>query len=160
MLSFRTKIGAAAGVALLVALFALPSSVAMAGTSASARSGHPVGRASINPDSASTCNPNPFDPVSECTSVTGSGLHIDTLAGYADNNQTVTIPRVHIELYGPKGLIKNCADANLGPLDTTATCKWSPNDDRAAGDYCSEAWEEVSSGNYSKLGVDCIDVHS
>jgi len=109
--------------------------------------------------SQSNCNNNPLEFVEECTSVNGSGLHINSLSGVA-HNLTIPIPNVHIELYGPRGLIKNCPAQLL--FLTSPTCTWSPNANEPAGDYCSAAWEAPTSpgSTYKELNVECVGVHA
>jgi hypothetical protein len=106
--------------------------------------------------SASHCNESPFEVVRECTSVTGSGLHIDSLSGWA-NNLTIPINNFHIELYGPRGHIKNCPVQTL--VFTSTTCTWSPHANEPKGDYCSRAWAKNIDGTYKQVGVECIGVH-
>lgn len=159
MFSLRVRVGAVAGAVLLTMVFVLPASAAMAGTSVSVRSGNHVSSASVRPDTDSGCNPDPVAEATACAAVIGAGLHIDTLRGWAISNVDVTIKDIHIELYGPKGHIKNCPEANLPGFGTTATCAWDPNDTRAAGDYCSRLWQLQSSG-FVALSTECIGVHS
>lgn len=138
-----------AGAAILGGAFALSGGVANASVSA----------ADAIPFSASACEPLLFD--TECTSVVGTGLKITSISGYfyaAD----LPVNGIHIEIYGPRGLIKNCGQYNQttkhGP-----TCTWtnpSPNTNEPAGSYCTEAWQNQGSNGYSSLSVECIGVHS
>jgi hypothetical protein len=158
MLSFRARIAAAVGAVLLAAIFALPASAASAQASAPALSGHHAS-ASVIPKtgSATNCNPNPLLPVSECTTVIGSGLKIKSLSGYAVNNLGIPINDVHIELYGPRGKIKRCGDFNLAPFGVGPVCTWHnphPNKKVRKGNYCSRAIEITSD-----LSNECIPVH-
>jgi hypothetical protein len=139
----------AAGVAILGGAFALSGGVAKASVSAP----------SVIPFSASGCERFLFD--TECTSVVGSGLKITSISGYFD---AADLPYngLHIEIFGPKGLIKNCPQYNqtteIGP-----TCSWtnpSPNTNEPAGNYCTEAWQNQGSNGYSGISTLCIDVHS
>jgi hypothetical protein len=137
MSSFRMKVGATAGAALL-AIFLLPASAAMA--------------------SAQVCSGG--GGISECTYVNGTGLHINYMKGWGHNNFGNRSGPVHIELEGPPGLIKNCAAVTLPPGGNTPNCVWSPNRTVTAGNYCSTAWELTSPGHYHKWGTACVDVHS
>jgi hypothetical protein len=72
---------------------------------------------------------------------------------------------MHVEIYGPNGLIKNCATFTLGSgLGTHGpTCTWtnpSPNANEPAGDYCSVAWQYLGGNNYAEGAPECIGVHA
>jgi hypothetical protein len=169
MFSVSARIGAVAGVALLATMVALPASAA----TAAPRTGATAGAAAVSADraillsraipaSATDCNPTPLAAVSECTTVLGSGLKISQITGIAISNVDYTITQVHIEIYGPNGLIHNCPNINIGAYDT-AGCTWknpTPNTNRTGGDYCSEAWEHITGSYYAKLSTECINVHS
>lgn len=163
MLSFRSKLGAAAIAALTISIFALPASVAMAAPGTNAQA-HQVDRAStpkFRPASATDCNPNPLTVATECTTVLGSGLKISQITGITINNTSGDVTDVHIQIYGPNGTIQNCPAQTL-PADSTIGCTWknpNPNATNTAGDYCSKAWEYLGGGYYAALSVECIDVH-
>jgi hypothetical protein len=95
--------------------------------------------------------------IRQCTTVVGTGSHISSLSGYAVNYADPTsLPPVHIELYGPNGLIKNCAQVTLGYGGRTPTCKWTaPVGPIATGEYCSETWIYNYPGNYTNAGNNC-----
>jgi len=93
-----------------------------------------------------------------CVDVTGSGLHVDSVEGSFVNLLSGSQDDIHIELSGPKGLIKNCAQTNVSS-EETITCTWSPNATETAGDYCSTTWH-YADGTYNSLGKACLDVHS
>lgn len=163
MFTLKARAGAVASAALLATIFALPASAAMAGTGTAA---HPVPHADrtiARPDSASSCNPDPFAAVTECTQVIGEGLEVNSLSGKALSNVDYRITEVHIQLYGPHGTIKNCGEFTLNAFATGPTCTWNnphPETNVTAGDYCSRAWQKVTSGHYTDLSNECIDVHS
>lgn len=93
----------------------------------------------------------------QCTTVIGTGSHITSLSGYAVNgSEPTSLPPVHIELYGPNGLIKNCAQVTLGAGGRTPTCSWTaPTGPIAVGEYCSEMWIYNYPGNYTDAGNNC-----
>jgi hypothetical protein len=159
MLSFKARIGFMTGAALMAAGLILPAGVASAATSGPAQVG------GITPDSASNCNPAGIElgTWSECTQVIGEGLEINSISGKLINWSPINLTEVHIEIYGPKGTIKNCAQFNLAGGATSPTCTWkNPNStaQMPAGDYCSRAWEYSGNGSYADLSNECIDVHS
>lgn len=91
----------------------------------------------------SNCGIQLANLVEQCTSLTSSGRHIDSLSGWSTHlpEDLESYPDVHIELYGPAGEIKNCGQiTNWSPGQVTPTCTWSPNDTRAKGNYCSRTW--------------------
>jgi hypothetical protein len=143
MLSFRTRAAGAATVAALAAIFAFFL---------------PVGAANA---SATTCHP--ITSLSECTSVAGSGLKITSISGHLYNSTLeVSYSNVHIEIYGPNGLIKNCGQYNQG-FGNGPTCSWTnphPTANMTPGDYCSEAWQYTYGSGYAPLSTECIGVHS
>lgn len=101
---------------------------------------------------------NVEDLVEQHASLTSNGTHIYSLSGWAENlpesiNQS--FPDAHIELYGPNGLIKNCASvAQWASGEWLPTCTWSPNDTRAAGNYCSRSWSYIGTTWYD-VGNEC-----
>ena len=164
MFSICARISAAAGAALIATILALPANAATAatGTSTTARSADQASLSQVIPKSATNCNPNPLAAVSECTTVLGKGLKISQITGIAISNVDFTITQVHIEIYGPHGLIHNCPNINLQAF-STAGCTWlnpHPNTNMTGGDYCSTAWEHIAGNHYAKLSTECINVHS
>jgi hypothetical protein len=163
MFSIRARFGVVAGAALLTMILALPASAATAAPRTGATA-HSAGQASLSqviPRSATNCNPNPLAAVSECTTVLGGGLKISQITGIAISNVDYTITEVHIEIYGPNGLIHNCPNINLGAF-STAGCTWlnpHPNTNMTGGDYCSTAWEHIVGSYYARLSTECINVH-
>jgi hypothetical protein len=93
----------------------------------------------------------------QCTTVIGSGSQITSLSGYAVSYADPTdLPPVHIELYGPNGLIKNCAQVKLGYAGRTPTCSWTAGiGPKVYGAWCSEAWIYNYPGNYTNIGNNC-----
>jgi hypothetical protein len=104
------------------------------------------------------CGLNAENLVTQCTSLTSNGTHIVSLSGYANHlaADPDSYPDVHIELYGPNGLIKNCATiANWQAGDTTPTCTWTgPSGNVKAGDYCSRTWSEEGT-TFRDLANEC-----
>jgi hypothetical protein len=123
-----------------------------------AASGLPAQAATTVTVTQSNCGINILNLVQECTSLTSNGTHLYSLSGWGQNlpeSIDQPFPDVHIELYGPKGLIKNCASvAQLTSGEWTATCTWSPNDTRAAGNYCSRMWSYIGTKWYD-LANEC-----
>jgi hypothetical protein len=140
MLHIKARLAAVLGSALVAAALTLSPSPAMA--------------------SASNCQAIHPDSLFMCESITGSGLFIKTMSAHASNTALYTVMNVHIELTGPKGHILNCAQVNIPDGGSTPTCTWSPNSNRAAGNYCAILWQKNSSTNYSELDHICIDVHT
>jgi hypothetical protein len=136
MLKSVARLGTAAGATLLATAFVLPASPAMA----SGRSCQVVGA------------------LDTCDSVNGSGLHVNYVQGSVQNTHGSVQTNIHIELSGPRGLIKNCAQTNIQGL-ATIYCKWSPNANEPAGQYCTTTWK-YANGSYSEQGHACVDVHS
>ena len=155
MISFRTRVGAVVGAAALATALALPASAAMAST-ASPRPAVASG-AGIIPNTATECNPNPLTVVDECTTVVGTGTYVDSISGQTFSNSFGDLDNIHIEIYGPGGKIKRCANFDLGPLGVSDSCLWvnpHPHVHVTAGNYCSRAIN--SSGSY--LSSECVDV--
>jgi hypothetical protein len=88
--------------------------------------------------------------------VIGGGLHVDYTYGYIINFTKGTFNYIHIELSGPKGILKNCAQVNLASDDATG-CKWAPNANEPAGEYCSTVWEYTGNG-YTVITKECAPV--
>jgi hypothetical protein len=150
-MSYTRKVSLALAAATVLLLgFALPSSAKAA---------------TIVPRTGSGCNGLSIQQFFNCTTVNGSGLKITSISGYTVNASTATYPNMHIEFYGPNGLIHNCGTFTLGGgLGTHGpTCTWTnpnPNTNEPAGDYCSVAWRYLGGGNYQEGGPECIGVHS
>jgi hypothetical protein len=95
-----------------------------------------------------------------CLDITGTGLHINSMGGWMRNNLPDTMYRLHIELLGPHGLIKNCAQFNVRAKSNSPDCVWSPNRNEPSGNYCSILWYHSLTGNgYSNIGEQCAGVH-
>jgi hypothetical protein len=145
------KLGLAlAAAAVLVLGFALPGSAKAA---------------TIVPYTGSGCNTFSIQPWHNCTTVNGGGLKINWVSGYAVNGSQASVPNAHVEIYGPRGHIKNCGTFTLGGgLGTTGPiCNWTnpnPGTNQPAGDYCTVTWEYVGNGNYQEGGPECVNVHS
>jgi len=134
-----TIIGAAIGAVLLAMACVLQASPAMA--------------------SATACQQeNGTGPLFTCDAVNGGGLHINYVQGSVYNMRTGTQTHVHIEITGPRGHIKNCADSSIPSLGTIY-CKWAPNANEPAGNYCVTAWQYIA-GRYYNHGHACIGVHA
>jgi hypothetical protein len=136
MIKFTARIVVVAGAALLVAAFGLPT-----------YSAHASGQScqeSVNLDT--------------CDYVNGSGLHVNYVRGTTQNLAASVQHNLHLEISGPHGLIKNCAQVNLGG-GATMTCTWSPNANEPAGNYCTDLWQ-YSGGRYTDRGHACVNVHS
>lgn len=156
MASLRTWIEAMVGTAVLAAAVALPASAAVAGTTASPRS-VAASAASVRPDTATECNPNPLTVVDECTTVVGTGTYVDSISGQTFSNVITDLDNIHIEIYGPGGKIKRCNNFNLGAYGVSPSCLWvnpHPHVHVTTGNYCSRAIN--SSGSY--LSSECVDV--
>jgi hypothetical protein len=93
-----------------------------------------------------------------CVAVSGSGLHVNSVVGSYENLTASLKSNVHIELSGPGGLIKDCAQTNVAG-DATITCTWAPNANEPSGNYCTTTWQ-YGSGIYTDIGHACLDVHS
>jgi hypothetical protein len=137
--TMTTVFAAVIGGSLVTAAIVLPASPAMA--------------------SGSSCQYEEDMEGNTCAAVTGSGLHIDSLKGSFENLLGGTQDAIHIELSGPNGLIKNCAQTNVAALQTI-TCTWSPNKPETQGNYCSTTWHYDGDGDYTSYGKACVDVHS
>jgi hypothetical protein len=138
MLTLMARLGTIIAAALLAMAFALPMSAAMA--------------------SGRSCQQEANGPLDTCADLNGSGLHINYLQGSVYNERIGNQPNVHIELTGPRGLIKNCASTTV-PSGGTIYCTWSPNANEPAGNYCVTSWQ-YESGSYIERGHACVDVHS
>lgn len=109
---------------------------------------------------ATTCSTRiPGIDVQECTSVVGSGLKITSISGRLLVDKTGGT--YHIEIFGPHGLIKNCASykqttTSFGPWCTFNTA--DPNVNNVAGDYCSEGWEFEGGTTWRAMATECIGV--
>lgn len=112
--------------------------------------------------SGNGCNTAPTG-ASECTQVIGSGLKITSITGHLqiDDVRVLPLANVHIEIFGPHGLIKNCNEytqtGDIGP-----NCGYkvpNPTANQAAGYYCTEAWQRIFT-LYQPLSTECILVHT
>ena len=109
------------------------------------------------------CNNYPTGGWANCTTVIGSGLKITSISGFAVDDIGVQLKNMHVEIYGPKGAIKNCGTFTLNYPINGPTCTWtnpSPNTNEPAGDYCSVTWQLESDGTYQDSGAECIGVHA
>lgn len=179
MFSFRKRGLVLIGTLAAVVAFAVPGT-AMASTvstTSPAQSGPAVHaervavtRAAVSreapgviPLTGSSCNPDILEAASECTTVTGSGLYIDSISGVTFSNVVYTLDDLHIEIYGPQGHIFNCAQFNLGGGGKSEPCLWVNPDGGSlkepAGDYCSRVWQYNGSG-YTVLSAECVNVHA
>ena len=160
MLHFR-NIGIALASIVLISI-ALSGHATAATTSASAT---PITVTNTQPipDTGSGCNEFTLAPWYNCTTVTGSGLKIQSVSGYVHNPDDGTLSNMHVEIYGPKGLIQNCGTFSVGADDNGPICKWtnpSPNTNEPAGDYCSVTWQYEGGNSYEEGGPECVNVHS
>jgi hypothetical protein len=116
------------------------------------------------PDSAGPyCNNYPSGGWANCTTVIGSGLKITSISGFAVDDAGVQEKNMHVEIYGPRGAIKNCGTFTLNYPNKGPTCTWtnpSPNTNEPAGSYCSVTWQFESDGTYRDSGAECIGVHA
>jgi hypothetical protein len=132
MHSFSIRAAIIAASVVLTSMFVLPSTAALAGESCSGGS------------------------LSACVQTFNQNLYITSVQGWAyepgDNGQ---YKNVHIELTGPKGLIKNCAAVTVASGGSTPRCEWTPKADEAEGSYCATAWWEKSAGDYQDMGEAC-----
>lgn len=165
MLHFRNLGIALAAIALIgIALVG----IALAGTASAATTSATAGATTysttgVTPDTGSGCNEFTLAPWYNCTTVDGSGLKIDYVSGYVHNPDDGTLSKMHVEIYGPKGLIKNCGSFSVGADDNGPICKWTnprPNTNEPAGDYCSVTWQYEGGNSYEEGGAECVDVHS
>jgi hypothetical protein len=84
---------------------------------------------------------------------------IDYMQGVFVNGGFITEYNIHIELVYPDGaLIKNCKQVNVLAGTETPVCQWSPDHSENPGEYCSRAWEELSSNNYKMVAKACVGV--
>ncbi len=131
--------------------------VAATATAAAAATGPDA----VHPLTGSMCNTqNSITPAAtQCTTVTGSGLQIASITGQA--NTIKSLANLHVEFYGPNGLITNTAAFTL---DGTRSFTWhnpSPTAEMKPGDYCTELWQyNAANGNYDAIVSACVDVHA
>jgi hypothetical protein len=120
--------------------------------------------APVVPATASGCNTASLDQWHNCTTVTGSGLKITSISGYGVSEVDGTLSNLHVEIYGPNGLIKNCGTFSIpGMGDTGPICSWTnpkPSTNQTAGDYCTITWQYEGGTTYKSGGAECIGVHS
>ena len=163
MLHFRIGgIALVAAIMLLSVVFAGSAMAATTGKTAVSPTAITYG-SSIVPATGSGCNEFTLAPWYNCTTVAGSGLKVQSISGYVHNPDDGTLSNMHVEIYGPNGLIQNCATFSVGPDDNGPICKWTnptPNTNRPAGDYCSVTWQYEGGNSYEEGGPECIDVHS
>jgi hypothetical protein len=155
------RAGLVLAVAVLMSLgLALPGRALAATTPVShAHLAHPVIPFSAGP----YCNNYPAGAWANCTTVIGSGLKITSISGFMVNDVNVTEKNMHVEIYGPNGLIKNCGTFSVAGGSLGPTCTWtnpSPNANEPAGSYCSVSWQLESNGTYQDSGAECIGVHA
>lgn len=117
------------------------------------------------PYTGSGCNTLTIQAFYNCTTVNGGGLKISSISGYTVNANGAKFANMHVEIYGPRGLIKNCGNFTLpsGIGSRGPTCTWtnpSPNANEPAGDYCSVGWQYIGNGGYAEGGPECVGVHS
>jgi hypothetical protein len=160
MLSLKPRLGAVLGAAFLASAFAIAMSASAGAATAQAKP-HVQVHMPMIPASATGCNENALNLVDQCTHVSGSGLHINSLSGWASHNwfDLLDYPQVHEELYGPHGHIKNCWVGDFPPGMTTPTCTWSPNANETAGNYCSRTWS-LEGVTLKLLASECVNVHA
>jgi hypothetical protein len=160
MLHFRNVAIALAAIVLISIATANRAAAVTTPTSAAAIT---YTAASLVPATGSGCNEFTLAPWYNCTTVTGSGLKIQSVSGYVHNPDDGTLSNMHVELYGPDGLIQNCGTFSVGADDNGPICKWtnpSPNTNEPAGDYCSVTWQYEGGNSYEEGGPECVDVHS
>jgi hypothetical protein len=95
--------------------------------------------------------------------VIGSGLKVTSISGFTVNEVNVALPNMHVEIYGPNSLIKNCGTFTSEPGVNGPACTWtnpSPNTNETAGNYCSVTWQLESNGAYQDSGAECTGVVS
>lgn len=122
-----------------------------------------TGRPAVVRHTGSGCNFATLAPWYNCTTVNGSGLKINYISGYVHNPADGPLSNLHVEIYGPKGLIKNCGTFSVGASDDGPICKWtnpSPGTNEPAGDYCTVTWQYEGGNSYEEGGPECIGVHS
>lgn len=107
------------------------------------------------PATASGCvGTLPTDNDETCIYITGTGTYVKFIEG------SVTVRRGdttgHLELYGPKGLIKNSKTGSLYTI-TVGYVWWTPHANEPKGTYCAETWLKTSKG-YTSAGVACESV--
>jgi hypothetical protein len=136
----RIIIGAAITMTVAVSALALPGGLAYAST-------------------GNACTTYPAYGLT-CVNITGTGLHIDSMKGWMRNNTGTSIPRLHIELSGPNGLIRNCSTFTAAAHSNSPNCIWSPNKPETGGHYCVTLWQYEGGTLYNKFGQDCVDVRS
>jgi hypothetical protein len=131
---------------------------------ATATVSHADPAALVRPDSAGPyCNNYPLGGWANCTTVIGSGLKITSISGFAVDDAGVQLKNMHVQIYGPKGTLKNCGTFTLNYPTNGPTCTWtnpSPNTNEPAGSYCSVTWQLESDGTYQDSGAECIGVHA
>ncbi len=152
----RLPLYALAAVPVLLAGLALPGSARAV-----------TAQAAVVPASAATasgCNTASINQWHNCTTVTGSGLKITAISGYGVSEVDGNLSNLHVEIYGPNGLIKNCGTFSIpGMGDTGPICSWTnpnPKTSQTAGDYCTITWQYQGGNSYKAGGAECVGVHS
>jgi len=141
MFSLKKVLARALGAGLVIAgLVSLPASPAVA--------------------AGSWCHPGTLSFPQACISTTGTGLYIGTLSGWVNNTTGTSWANLHIELYGPNGLIKNCPEFTLQILGRSPVCSWSPNHNEPAGTYGQITWIRTGTNSYRNLTGITVGVHA
>lgn len=154
----RIGLGVAAAVVLALGLV-LPGQAFAATTSGSHSN---LVKRPIPNSAGPYCNNYPTGDWANCTTVIGSGLKITSISGFTVDDGGIQEKNMHVEIYGPKGVIKNCGTFTLN-YPNGPTCTWtnpSPNTNEPAGSYCSVTWQLESNGTYQDSGAECIGVHA
>jgi hypothetical protein len=92
-----------------------------------------------------------------CLNISGSGSHIDSFKGWAENQTTIRWNNLHIELTGPNGKVKNCAAFSLDNGKIGPACTWSPNATETFGSYCTILWWHFGGTTYNEEGEKCAN---
>jgi hypothetical protein len=107
--------------------------------------------------SASTCENVFFPNYYLCENLSGAGLYINYLHAAATYQETGSVS-IHIEIWGPSGTIKNCSEITIKD-NQTATCQWTPQNNKPAGSYGFTVWRKLSNG-WGDDGDISVYVHS
>jgi hypothetical protein len=131
------RLGGGAGAAILALAFVLPAGAAGA-------------------TATQSCKQEPNGWAYTCVNVSGSGNYISTMVGTVTNVSNTTQNKVHLELSGPDGLIKNCKQTSVPGGYGHISCTWSPHANEEAGNYCATTWQYVSGVGYVSRGSPCV----
>lgn len=95
---------------------------------------------SPTPDDASGCTGTEvWDNITNCISISGSGLHVSTMKAIAFVN--LVSATIHVELSGPASILPlNTDTIDIKPGQSLAV-SWSPNANVAGGQYCATTWQ-------------------